>query len=149
METIKLTIDNKEVEVEIGTTILKAARQFGIEIPTLCYLHLEDLNIENKPGGCRICVVEVQGRRNLAPACSTKCDQGMVVRTHTTRVLNARRTVMEFILSDHPKQGESNAAAHAWRFRRCHRLAHGMLQNHSLTSRRWNQKSGVAYSFDD
>ena len=50
METIKLTIDNKEVEVEKGTTILKAARQLGIEIPTLCYLHLEDLNIENKPG---------------------------------------------------------------------------------------------------
>jgi NADP-reducing hydrogenase subunit HndD len=103
METIKLNIDNKEVEVQKGTTILKAARQLGIEIPTLCYLDLQDLNIENKPGGCRICVVEVQKRRNLAPACSTKCDEGMVVKTHTTRVLNARRTVMELILSDHPK----------------------------------------------
>ena len=48
-------------------------------------------------------MVEIQGRKNLAPACSTKCDQGMVIKTHTTRVLNARRTVMEFILSDHPK----------------------------------------------
>jgi NADP-reducing hydrogenase subunit HndD len=103
METIKLTIDNREIEVEKGTTLLKAARQLGIEIPTLCYLHLDDLNIENKPGGCRICVAEIQGRRNLAPACSTKCEEGMVVKTHTTRVLNARRTVMEFILSDHPK----------------------------------------------
>ena len=61
------------------------------------------MNIENKPAGCRICVVEVQGRRNLAPTCSTKCEHGMVVKTHTPRVLNARRTVMEFILSDHPK----------------------------------------------
>ena len=61
------------------------------------------MNIENKPGGCRICIVEVEKRRNLAPACSTNCENGMVVKTHTTRVLNARRTVMEFILSDHPK----------------------------------------------
>ncbi|NLJ43580.1 MAG: 4Fe-4S dicluster domain-containing protein [Bacteroidales bacterium] len=104
METIKLTIDNKEVEVEKGTTILNAAKKLGIDIPTLCYLHLDDLNIENKPGGCRICVAEIQGRRNLAPTCSTKCEDGMVVKTHTTRVLNARRTVMEFILSDHPKE---------------------------------------------
>ncbi|HOW08680.1 MAG TPA: NADH-dependent [FeFe] hydrogenase, group A6 [Bacteroidales bacterium] len=104
METIKLTIDNKEVEVEKGTTILNAAKKLGIDIPTLCYLHLDDLNIENKPGGCRICVAEIQGRRNLAPTCSTKCEAGMIVKTHTTRVLNARRTVMEFILSDHPKE---------------------------------------------
>ncbi|MFN8209600.1 MAG: NADH-dependent [FeFe] hydrogenase, group A6 [Bacteroidales bacterium] len=103
METIKLTIDNKTVEVPKGTTIYKAAKQAGIEIPTLCYMELHDLNIENKPGGCRICVTEVQGRRNLAPSCSTNCENGMVVKTHTTRVLNARRTVMEFILSDHPK----------------------------------------------
>jgi NADP-reducing hydrogenase subunit HndD len=103
METIKLTIDNKIVEVQKGTTINKAARQLDIDIPVLCYMELHDMNIENKPAGCRICVVEVQGRRNLAPSCATKCEEGMVVKTHTTRVLNARRTVMEFILSDHPK----------------------------------------------
>ena len=103
METIKLTIDNKQVEVEKGTTILGAARRMGIDIPTLCHMKLDDLDIENKPGGCRICVVEVQGRRNLSPACITKCDEGAVIRTHTPRVMNARRTVMEFILSDHPK----------------------------------------------
>jgi NADP-reducing hydrogenase subunit HndD len=103
METIKITIDNKQVEVEKGTTILDAARKMGIDIPTLCHMRLDDLNIENKPGGCRICVVEVQGRKNLSPACITKCDNGAVIRTHTPRVMNARRTVMEFILSDHPK----------------------------------------------
>ena len=103
METIKLTIDNKEIYVPGGTTIYKAAKELGIDVPTLCYMELHDMGIENKPAGCRICVAEVQGRRNLAPACSTKCEPGMVVKTHTTRVLNARRTVMEFILSDHPK----------------------------------------------
>lgn len=103
METVKLTIDNKEIEVPKGTTILKAAKQLGIEIPVLCYMELKDLNIENKPAGCRICVVEVEGRRNLAPSCSTDCTDGMVVKTHTMRVINARRTILELILSDHPK----------------------------------------------
>lgn len=104
MSKVKLTIDNRQVEVESGTTIHKAARELGIEIPVLCYMDLHDLNIENKPAGCRICVVEVEGRRNLAPSCSTSCEEGMVVRTHSVRVLNTRRTVMEFILSDHPKE---------------------------------------------
>jgi len=103
METVKLTIDNKTIEVPRGTTINQAASKIGIDIPTLCWMKLDDLCIENKPAGCRICVVEVQGRRNLAPSCATNCEDGMVVKTHTTRVLNARRTVMEFILSDHPK----------------------------------------------
>ncbi|MDA3779706.1 MAG: NADH-dependent [FeFe] hydrogenase, group A6 [Bacteroidales bacterium] len=103
MENIKLTIDNKVIEVPKGTTIYKAAKQLGIDIPILCYMNLEDLGIENKPGGCRICVVEVEGRKNLSPSCSTDVAEGMVVKTHTMRVINARRTVMEFILSDHPK----------------------------------------------
>ncbi len=102
MELIKLTIDNRTVEVEKGTTIFNAAKGLGIEIPTLCYMNLKDLNIEHKPGGCRICVVEVEGRRNLAPSCATECAEGMVVKTHTVRVLNARRTVLELIISDHP-----------------------------------------------
>ncbi len=105
---IKLTIDNKPVEVAEGTTILKAARQAGIHIPTLCYFELEGMNFENKPGGCRVCVVEVvkdfngRPRRNLAPACATDCVEGMEVLTHSQRVINARRTVVELILSDHP-----------------------------------------------
>ena len=102
METVNLTIDHKSVKVEKGTTILKAARSVGIDIPTLCYMSLGDMNIENKPGGCRICVVEVKGRRNLAPACCTDVSEGMEIRTNTMRVLNSRRTVLELILSDHP-----------------------------------------------
>lgn len=104
MEMVKLTIDGKAVEVEKNTTILKAARTAGIEIPTLCYFQLKDMEIENRPGGCRICVVEVAGRRNLAPACTTTVTPGMVVNTHSIRVLNARRTVLELILSDHPAE---------------------------------------------
>lgn len=102
MDKIKLTIDKKQVAVEKGTTILQAAKQIGIHIPTLCYMNLGDLNIENKPGGCRVCVVEVEGRHNLAPACATDCTDGMVVHTHSIRVLNARKTVVQLILSDHP-----------------------------------------------
>lgn len=103
MDLVKLKIDNKTVEVPKGTTIYKAAKSIGIDIPVLCYMELKDLNIENKPGGCRICVVEVEGRRNLAPSCSTDVQEGMVVKTSSLRVMNARRTVLELILSDHPK----------------------------------------------
>ncbi len=103
MELVKLTIDNTPIEVEKGSTILDAAKKIGIDIPTLCHMKLDHLGIENKPGACRVCVVEVQGRRNLAPSCVTECMEGMVVNTNTPRVLNARRTVVELILSDHPK----------------------------------------------
>ena len=102
METVKIKIDNKTLEVPKGTTIYKAAKQAGIDIPVLCYMNLHDLGIENKPAGCRICVVEVEGRRNLAPSCSTDVFEGMEVKTHSLRVLNARKTVLELILSDHP-----------------------------------------------
>lgn len=102
MDTIKVKIDNKLVEVEKGTTLLHAARKVDIEIPTLCYMYLNDMGIEHKPGGCRMCVVEVEGRRNLAPACVTEVFDGMIVKTHSIRVLNARKTVMELLLSDHP-----------------------------------------------
>lgn len=99
---IRLTIDKKTVEVEPGTTILKAAHKAGVEIPTLCHFELCDMGIENKPGGCRICVVEVEGRRNLAPSCMTEVQEGMVINTHNIRVLNARTTVLKLIISDHP-----------------------------------------------
>jgi len=103
MSQVKLTIDGRQVEVGAGTTIYKAAQKLDIKIPVLCYMDLKDLKIENKPGGCRICSVEVEGRKNLAPSCSTEVFDGMEVRTNSMRVINARRTVMELILSDHPK----------------------------------------------
>ena len=99
---VKLTIDNRPVEVAEGTSILKAARMLGINVPTLCYFELEGMKFENKPGGCRVCVVEIEGRKNLAPACATNVTEGMVVHTHSLRALKARRTVVELILSNHP-----------------------------------------------
>jgi iron-only hydrogenase group A len=91
------------VQVEKGSTILDAAKKLGIEIPTLCHLHIEETGLNNKPASCRICVVEVAGRRNLAPACATPVMEGMVVRTNSPKVLAERRMVLELMLSDHPK----------------------------------------------
>lgn len=101
-QNITLTIDHRTVEVPKGTTILDAARNIGIDIPTLCHIDMKGMCIKNAPASCRVCVVEVEGRRNLAPACATKCENGMTVKTSTIRVMNARKMVVELILSDHP-----------------------------------------------
>jgi NADH dehydrogenase/NADH:ubiquinone oxidoreductase subunit G len=93
---ITLTINNTTVEVPEGTTIHHAARQAGIKIPTLCYV--ESLQ---PVGACRVCVVEVEGARQLAASCSMPVVQGMKVFTNTRRVREARRTVVELLLSEH------------------------------------------------
>ena len=102
MENINLTIDNRQVSVPKDTMILDAAASIGINIPTLCHMDLKGTCVKNRPASCRLCVVEVQGRRNLAPACATKCMPDMVVRTNSMRVIKARKTIAELILSDHP-----------------------------------------------
>ncbi|MCQ2327148.1 MAG: [FeFe] hydrogenase, group A [Bacteroidales bacterium] len=99
---INLTIDDKNIQVPKGTTILKAARSAGIEIPTLCHYELKGQGIENRPGSCRVCMVEIEGKKNLAAACATDVSEGMVVKTNTLRVIMARRTVVDLMLSDHP-----------------------------------------------
>ncbi|MEG2849750.1 MAG: 2Fe-2S iron-sulfur cluster-binding protein, partial [Bacteroidales bacterium] len=99
---ITVKIDYHTTTVPDGTTILEAAKGVGIDIPTLCHIDLKGTCIKSAPASCRICVVEVEGRKNLAPSCSTKCTQNMVIHTSTLRVLNARRVVAELILSDHP-----------------------------------------------
>ena len=99
---INLTIDNRPVSVPKGTTVLDAAASVGIDIPALCHLNLKGTCVQNAPASCRICVVEVQGRRNLAPSCATQVMEGMVVKTNSARVIRARKTVAELILSDHP-----------------------------------------------
>ena len=102
METVKLTIDNKHVEVPKERPF-STAHQAGINIPSLCYMNLPHLAREHKPGSCRVCVVEIPGRKNLVPACATPCTDGLVVLSHSLRAINARRTVVELLLSDHPK----------------------------------------------
>lgn len=101
-ETVSLTINGYKITVPKGTTILYAARQAQINIPTLCYLDLHDIKMVNRTASCRVCLVEVEGRRNLAPACSTEATEGMVVKTDTLRAIKARRTMVELLLSDHP-----------------------------------------------
>ena len=100
---VNVIIDDKHVQVPAGTTIHMAAKEVGINIPTLCYLNLNDFGCVSKVASCRVCVVEVTGKGNLAPACSTPVFEGMEVRTNTIRVLNSRKTVLELMLSDHPK----------------------------------------------
>ena len=100
---VNVIIDDKHVQVPAGTTIHTAAKEVGINIPTLCYLNLKDFGCVNKVASCRVCVVEVEGKGNLAPACSTPVFEGMKVCTNSIRVLNSRKTVLELMLSDHPK----------------------------------------------
>ena len=90
---ITLQIDHHLITVPVGTTILEAATEIGINIPTLCHIDLKGTCIKNNPASCRICVVEVEGRKNLAPACATRCTESMVVHTSTLRVMNARKVV--------------------------------------------------------
>ncbi len=99
---VNLTIDNIKLQAPKGTTVLKAAKSIGIEIPTLCHYELKGQGIENRPGSCRVCMVEIEGKKNLAAACITNVSEGMVVKTHTLRVIMARRTIVDLMLSDHP-----------------------------------------------
>lgn len=111
MEPIKLTIDDQPVAVPEGTTVLDAARGQGITVPALCHMDLSGIGFHSSNASCRLCVVEVAGRRNLAPACTTLATPGMVVKTRTPRVLSARRINLELLLSDHPKDCLSCAKA--------------------------------------
>lgn len=97
METITLNIDGCEVKTEKGKTVLQAALDAGIYIPSLCY-H-PDLS---PLGACRLCVVEVEDMRGLPTACTTLADEGMVVKTRTPQVDQVRRLAMELILAAHP-----------------------------------------------
>jgi len=93
---IKISINGESVEVEKGTSILDAAKQTGVIIPTLCY-H-KDLCIA---GNCRVCVVEIVGQKRLAPACATPCEDGMDVLTNSFKVRNSRKHIIELLLSEH------------------------------------------------
>lgn len=103
MSMMNITIDGKTTEVPAGSTILDAAKKLDVTVPTLCYMNLEELKFNNMAASCRVCVVEVEGRRNLAPACATPVMDGMKIKTNTMRVLQARKTVLDLLLSDHPK----------------------------------------------
>ncbi len=97
MTEVTLTIDGKAITVQKGTTIIKAAEEMGIQIPALCYD--PELSLS---GSCRMCVVEIEGMKNLPTACTTEATEGMKVRTKTEFVVEARKTILELLLADHP-----------------------------------------------
>ena len=99
MENVNLTIDGVKMSVPSSYTILEAARANGIEIPTLC--HLKDIN---EIGACRMCIVEVEGARGFVTSCVGKVSEGMVVRTNTKAIREARKTTLELLLSAHDKK---------------------------------------------
>jgi formate dehydrogenase alpha subunit len=98
MPDIELTINGTRVTGDKGSTILEVARANGIDIPTLCY-HEKLAPI----GACRLCVVEVEGSRTLVASCYTPISPGMVIQTHSPKVIEARRVVVELMLASHPE----------------------------------------------
>lgn len=92
LSLVTLNINNRKVQVEEGTTILEAAKKLNIKIPTLCHIKLQDDITINHPSSCRVCMVEVEGRQKLAPACSTPVENGMKVNTNSIRAIKARKT---------------------------------------------------------
>ena len=96
MNIVNVKINNKQVSVPEGTSILNAAKKTGVAIPNLCYHPDQELK-----ANCRGCVVEVEGARTLQASCATECKEGMIIRTNTNRVRNARKTVIELLLANH------------------------------------------------
>ena len=99
METIHLKIHGLDVSAPAGSTILEAAHQAGIRIPTLCYL--KEIN---EIGACRMCVVEVKGARNLVAACVHPIGEGMEVYTNTPKLIESRKKTLQLLLSNHDKK---------------------------------------------
>jgi NADH-quinone oxidoreductase subunit G/NADP-reducing hydrogenase subunit HndD len=94
---IEIEVNHRTIEARSGEMILEACRRAGIQIPTLC--HMDGLP---PSGACRMCVVEVEGQRNLVPSCAYPVAEGMQVQTHSPRALRARKTIIELLLADHP-----------------------------------------------
>src|SRR5450830_1862403 len=96
-EMITLTIDGYEVTVPVGTSLMRAAAEYGVNIPKLCATDsLEPF------GSCRLCLVEIEGRRGYPASCTTPAEAGMVVRTQSAQLQEIRKGVMELYISDHP-----------------------------------------------
>ncbi len=99
MEMVTLTIDNEKVEAKKGETVLSAAKRVGIDIPTLCYL--KEIN---EIAACRICLVEVEGQRNLQPACVFPVAEGLVVKTNSNLLRRVRRSTLKLLLANHNRE---------------------------------------------
>ncbi len=102
--TVNIKINNIELSVPGEYTILDVAKENNIKIPTLCHMNLHSIDHKNEVGTCRVCMVEVENRKNLAPACVTKVEEGMKISTHTKKAIQSRRMALELLLSDHPNE---------------------------------------------
>lgn len=127
MEWFSLTIDGREVSVPKGTTVLEACRMHGIPIPTLC--HDPELT---SAGACRLCIVQIEGMRNLPPSCVTQVAQGMVVQTQNSKVRAARKTILELLVANHPldcmtcqRMGNCSLAEYAYEYGVTGEIYHG------------------------
>lgn len=103
MDFVNIKINDVELKVPEGTTILEAAKEINVNIPTLCHLNLEGFGIVNQVSSCRVCMVEAVGRPTLVTACSELVYEGLEVRTDSLQAINARRMAVELLLSNHPK----------------------------------------------
>ncbi len=134
MSEVTIIMNEQAITVPAGTTILTAARENGIEIPTLCH----DPEV-SRYGGCRLCVVEVAGWGSLPAACVTEVRPDMVIETESARVLEARRTILELLLANHPedcltceKTGACALQDYAYRYGVRRDAFLGERQNHPL-----------------
>lgn len=96
---VSLTIDDREIEIAEDTLIIEAAESVGIHIPRLCYMK----ELENV-GSCRICLVEIEGRKGLHPACKIKVKDGLIIFTNTKKVIETRKFILQLLLSTHPTE---------------------------------------------
>ena len=118
MANVTLTINGQKVTVPSGIMVLEAAEMCGYSVPTFC--HEKDLTA---PGACRICVVEIKGWRNLPPSCVTAVAEGMEVETESPKVIEARKTILELMVANHPldcmtceKSGSCKLQDYAYRY---------------------------------
>jgi len=138
MEKIKIIIDNKELEAKKGQTILEAAKENGIEIPALCF-H-PDLNIK---ANCRICLIEIKGKKGLLTACSTKAERGMEVITESPEIRKARKINLELIFGQHCEECGDCVRNH-----NCRLL--DLAQEYGIKSSRFSDRKAEfpCYNFD-
>ncbi len=133
LSRVQAVIDRKKVKVRSGTTILEAARQIGIEIPTLCHVQGQ-----RPTGACRVCVVEVEGSRALVGACHTPLAEGMVIMTDTPKVRAVRRAVVELLLTGHTGDCVTDPNAE-----NCY--LHNLASEHEVGAPRFNVKAPRFY----
>lgn len=133
---IKLNMNGREIEVKEGTSILEAARESGVDIPTLCY----DKDLSSF-GGCRLCVVEVEGSKNLVASCSAKAWEGMIVHTESEKVIRVRKDILDLLLANHPtdcltcdKAGMCDLQDYAYRYGVRKPSFEGQRKNYTIES---------------